>query len=129
LDGPGAAALLIRNQLAGIRKMAKAGTMIKVNTVLIPGINDGHIAEIARTVAVAGANLYNLIPLIPQHRLSDLPAPTCEALEEARQQAKPYIEVFRHCQHCRADAIGIPGVSDYTPDLALGRAEEVFSHG
>jgi nitrogen fixation protein NifB len=128
-EGSEGARLLIENQLAGIRRMAEAGTVIKVNTVLIPGVNDAHIEEVARTVAAAGASLYNIIPLIPQHVFADFREPTCAEIDAARGEAERYLEVFRHCQHCRADAIGIPGVSDYAEELFKGRAEEVFSHG
>jgi nitrogen fixation protein NifB len=129
LRGPEAASILIRNQLSGIRKMAAAGTTIKVNTVYIPEINGAHIPEVAKAVSEAGAGIYNIIPLIPQHRLSETTAPTCEQVEEVRQKAGKYIDVFRHCQHCRADAIGIPGVSDLGSGIWQGRTEEVFSHG
>ncbi|MDR1616830.1 MAG: nitrogen fixation protein NifB, partial [Syntrophomonadaceae bacterium] len=46
-----------------------------------------------------------------------------------RETASEHIDVFRHCQHCRADAIGIPGVNDFAGKIYLERAEETFSHG
>ncbi|WP_029320229.1 radical SAM protein [Butyrivibrio sp. AE3004] len=126
-----AAKILIRNQLSGIRKVAKAGTLVKVNTVLVPGINDKHIEEVAATVKAAGASIYNIIPLIPQNDMKDIAAPTCEELHRARQEAELYINVFRHCQHCRADAVGVPGVYDIGAKLYQGRlsVKETFSHG
>jgi nitrogen fixation protein NifB len=128
-EGRDGALILIENQLEGIRRMAKAGTLIKINTVLIPEINGTHISQVAKTVAEAGASLYNIIPLIPQYVFADFKEPTCEELNAARDAAKEYIEVFRHCQHCRADAIGVPGVSDYAEKIFDRRAETVFSHG
>lgn len=129
--GSEAAAILIQNQLAGIRRVAEQGMTVKVNTVLIPGINDDHIATVARTVAKAGAKLYNIIPLIPQHELADCPAPTCAQIEQARAQARPYIRVFEHCQRCRADAVGRLGGTDYAGQVFVRpvRAETTFSHG
>jgi len=129
--GEEAAAILIENQLKGIQKVADAGVTVKVNTVLAPGINDDHIEEIAMAVSDAGAKIYNIIPLIPQHKLSDLPAPDCMQIETVRQQAGQYIDVFRHCQHCRADAVGIPGGKDYGDQIYLKRlsGQETFSHG
>jgi nitrogen fixation protein NifB len=112
--------------------MAAAGVTIKVNTVLIPSVNGAHIEEIARAVSAAGANMYNIIPLIPQHRFAGHVAPTCAEIEEAREAAAGHIDVFRHCRHCRADAIGIPGLTDHTAEVFgdfAGHAEEVFSHG
>jgi nitrogen fixation protein NifB len=134
LTGTDAAKLLIENQLRGIEKLAKAGTTIKINTVLVPGVNDKHIPEVAEAVAKIGANIYNIIPLIPQNLLADREAPSCELIDAVRTEAEKHINVFRHCQHCRADAVGIPGISDYSkelraPDQAVSPAEEVFSHG
>lgn len=120
---------LIGAQLKGIRECAELGMVVKVNTVLIPGVNDHHVAEIARVVKRAGATRHNIIPLIPQHEFADVPAPTCAQIESARQAAGAYLEQFRHCKHCRADACGIPGVSDMAGALYKDRALETFSHG
>ena len=130
-EGTEAAAILIQNQLAGIKKIAQAGITIKVNTVLVPGINDWHIEEIARTVNEAGASIYNIIPLIPQHELSGCEAPNCSQIDDARIRASKYIDVFRHCQRCRADAIGIPGEKDFGDQIYLNRIahKDTFSHG
>ena len=125
------AEILIKNQLEGIRKVSSAGITIKVNTVLVIGINDNHIEEIAKTVKEAGASIYNIIPLIPQNELKDYPEPTCLQIEEARAKASKYIDVFRHCQRCRADAIGVPGEKDYGDQIYLKRIfhKDTFSHG
>jgi nitrogen fixation protein NifB len=130
-SGKEAAEILIKNQLEGIRKVTAAGITVKVNTVLVPGINDEHIGEIAKTVSAAGASIYNIIPLIPQHELAQCPAPTCLEIDSARQEAELYIDVFRHCQRCRADAVGVPGEKDYGDQLYLKRisVKETFSHG
>ncbi|WFR59961.1 radical SAM protein [Anaerocolumna sp. AGMB13025] len=130
-EGEEGAAILIKNQLAGIKKIAAAGITIKVNTVLVPGINDGHIEEIAKAVSEAGATIYNIIPLIPQYELSDCKSPTCSQIDGARLKAEKYIDVFRHCQRCRADAIGIPGEQDFGDQIYFNRIalKETFSHG
>lgn len=128
--GEEAAEMLITSQINGIEKISQFGVVVKVNSVLIPGINDHHIEEIAKTVKAAGATLYNIIPLIPQHELSHIPAPTCEQLDKARIQAEKHLEVFRHCKHCRADACGIPGKEDLSSKLyGTNKLLETFSHG
>jgi nitrogen fixation protein NifB len=126
-----AAEILIANQLAGIRAAAERGVLIKVNTVLIPGINDKWIGQIARTVKEAGAGLYNIIPLIPNAKMADVPAPICAQIDAARAAAERHITVFRHCQHCRADAIGTIGGKDYGEQIYRNRKrhENTFSHG
>lgn len=130
-DGKEGAEILIENQLKGIRKVSSAGITVKVNTVLVPEINGNHIEEIAKKVSEAGASIYNIIPLIPQFELSDQKAPTCLQIDEARTKASQYIDVFRHCQHCRADAVGVPGKSEYGDQIYQRRlnVKETFSHG
>ena len=130
-EGEEAAKILIENQLKGIEKTAAAGITVKINTVLIPEINKGHIARIAQTVAGLGASIYNIIPLIPQHNLSDCSEPDCEELYKARAEAEKYIKVFRHCQRCRADAAGVPGGRDISKQIYLKeiKLENTFSHG
>ncbi len=123
-QGEEAAEILIHNQLDGIRKVSASDVLVKVNTVLVPEINGSHIEEVARTVAQAGASLFNIIPVIPQAEFADKRAPTCEELDKARVDAERYITVFRHCQHCRADAIGVPGVFDIGSRIYLKREIE-----
>ena len=132
IEGVEGARLLIKNQLEGIKKISAAGITVKVNTVLVPRINGKHIEEIARTVAQAGASRYNIIPLIPTAKLKDEPAPTCTEIHAARALAGKHIELFLHCNHCRADAVGVPGRTEYSRLLYAGLAgsvKENFSHG
>jgi nitrogen fixation protein NifB len=121
--------ILTRRQLEGIRRMKALGAAVKVNSVLIPGINDAHIGDIARETGGAGADIYNIIPLIPQHEMAHIKPPDCAMLREARTEAEKYVDVFHHCRHCRADACGIPGISDFSGELYSGREMETFSHG
>lgn len=103
---------------------------MKINSVLVPGINDKHIKEVARVTKELGASILNIIPLIPQNELSHLNAPTCEMLERVRQEAGEYLDVFRHCKHCRADACGVPGKNQDIHGLLYDKeVVETFSHG
>jgi nitrogen fixation protein NifB len=129
--GVEAAEILIAAQKRGIKKAADLGMLIKINIVLIPAINGDHISEIARTVSELGAGIVNIIPLIPQHEFAEAEEPGCEELNEAREAAEEFLPVFRHCQHCRADACGIPGKGDFS-SLLYGEPrefEQTFSHG
>lgn len=129
IEGREGAAVLIDAQLEGIRKISSLGVTVKVNTVLIPGLNYVHIEEIARTVKKAGAAMMNIIPLIPQHEFINFRAPTCNELDSARVTAEKYLQVFRHCRQCRADACGIPGKNADLSGLLYDQPLENFSHG
>jgi nitrogen fixation protein NifB len=101
--------ILIRNQFEGVRLAADLGLVIKVNTVLIPGINDDQVPLIAEKVSEAGAFVMNVMPIIPQAELAEVPRPSPEYLEQVRAANEQIIAQFRGCQQCRADAVGLIG--------------------
>ena len=131
--GVEAAKILIEQQLKGIELISGSGITLKINTVLVPDINTEHIETIAKTVAELGADMYNIIPLIPNHKLKDCREPDCMEIERAILRASKHIDVFRHCQRCRADAVGIPGGEDYGSMIYLNlqrlSRKDTFSHG
>ncbi len=120
---------LIQEQIKGIEKLSGKDIAVKVNTVLIPDLNYGHIEEIARVVSNAGASVINIIPLIPQHEMKGFRPPDCNELNNAREWAGKYLNVFRHCRQCRADACGIPGKGKELGSLLYDFPLETFSHG
>ncbi|MBQ2503226.1 MAG: radical SAM protein [Lachnospiraceae bacterium] len=129
-DGVEGAALLIEHQLDGIKRAVEHGIVVKINSVLVPGVNDHHIEEIARVTSELGASLHNIIPLIPQNQMADIPAPDCEMIDRVRAESGKHLTVFRHCQHCRADSCGIPGSGkDLHSQLYDREVAETFSHG
>lgn len=109
--------LLSKKQLLGIKKASKKGIIVKVNSVLIPRLNDKHVLDIAKAVKKQGASLMNIIPLIPLYKFKDYPRPTCAQLSEVRDAVEEIIPIFRACMQCRADAYGIPGKEDKHLDM------------
>ncbi|MDI9633761.1 MAG: nitrogenase cofactor biosynthesis protein NifB [Methanolinea sp.] len=105
-EGREAAEILIKNQLEGIRKAVERKMIVKVNTVYIPGINEDHIPEIARKVGEMGVYTFNIIPLISQYKFSHIAPPTPEMKRKMQDECAKYVRQMRHCQRCRADAIG-----------------------
>jgi nitrogen fixation protein NifB len=103
------ASLLIDRQFEGLRLAAQAGLVVKVNTVLIPGINDGQIPLVAEKVAGLGAYVMNIMPVIPQAELASATPPTADYLESVRAANEGIIGQFRGCRQCRADAVGLIG--------------------
>ncbi len=129
MTGENAARWLILAQLSGIEKIAKQGVVVKINTVLVPGVNDRHVEEVARVTAEVGASLINVIPLIPQHEMIARRPPDCRELNAARAAAEKHLPVFRHCRQCRADACGIPGSGLDLAGRLYDLSEPTFSHG
>jgi len=106
--GEEAASILLEKQFSGVRKAADAGLAIKVNTVLVPGVNDDQIPKLAMKIKESGAKMMNIMPLIPSGRMADRPSPTCEELRKARQECERIIPQFHRCEQCRADIIYLP---------------------
>lgn len=109
LSGLEAAGVLLDRQLAAISRLKAKHMVVKVNTVVVPGLNDAHIPEIARRLSGYGVDLMNLIPLIPLPGtpLADYLAPSMASLESLRRTAASFIPQMRHCRRCRADAAGL----------------------
>jgi nitrogen fixation protein NifB len=108
--GEEAARLLFYNQISGLEKAIKRGLRVKVNSVLIPGVNDQELSELAALLRGIGVNLMNVMPLIPQAEMAGLPAVSNSTLNTVRDSCEKLVKQFRHCKQCRADAIGIPGM-------------------
>ncbi|MHB8124155.1 MAG: radical SAM protein [Desulfitobacteriaceae bacterium] len=107
LVGPEAARVLIKNQLTGLEMASKAGMTLKVNTVLIPGVNDKLLNSLGLEIKNRGANIHNIMPIIPQGKLAHIIAPTKELITSLRRSIGEILPQMQHCQQCRADAIGL----------------------
>ncbi|OPY30105.1 MAG: molybdenum cofactor biosynthesis protein A [Methanomassiliicoccales archaeon PtaU1.Bin030] len=109
--GVEAATILLRNQQEGIRRAAEAGMLVKVNSVLIPGINADHLPAVAKRAKELGAYIINILPLIPVPgtKFENLSAPTAKQRRELQDLCEVDIRQMRHCRQCRADAIGLLG--------------------
>lgn len=105
-EGLEAARILLENQLKGIEMAVARHMIVKVNTVYIPGINEDHIPAIAKKVGEMGVYTFNVIPLIAQYKFSHITPPTPEMKRKMQDACAQYVRQMRHCQRCRADAIG-----------------------
>ncbi|MDR0321043.1 MAG: radical SAM protein, partial [Treponema sp.] len=105
-SGVEGAAILLANQLAGIKMLSATGIVCKVNCVTLKGINDHHIFEVTKTVADIGAFMTNIMPHIPVkgsafEELERMPNKEIMAL---RALCGAHIKQMEHCRQCRSDA-------------------------
>jgi len=112
-----ASEILIANQFEGLKRAGELGLTIKVNSVLVPGVNDGQIPLIAAKVKALGAFVMNIMPIIPQADFADIEPPSEVRLAEIRRANEGIIGQFAHCKQCRADAIGLIG-----QDVTIGES-------
>ncbi len=109
LAGTEGAAFLLEKQLEGVRLAAKAGLMVKVNHVYIPGVNDHETLDLAIKVRELGADMMNIMPIIPVGKFEGIERPSDLTMEMVRNQAELILSQARHCKQCRADAAGLIG--------------------
>ncbi len=102
---------ILDEQLRCITKLKEKNIIVKVNSIIIPGVNDHHIPEVAKKVSELGADIFNCIPLIPTEEtlFADKDKPPKEMIEAVREGSKDYIPQMTHCKRCRADAVGLLG--------------------
>lgn len=105
------ARILIERQKEGIERCAELGMLVKVNIVMVPGINDLHIPDLVRSVRSLGAYIVNILPLIPVEgtAFENRRAPTSKERKELMDTCSVDAKMMRHCKQCRADAIGLLG--------------------
>ncbi|MBG1270000.1 nitrogenase cofactor biosynthesis protein NifB [Nostoc sp. WHI] len=109
------ATILHERQMEGLQALKDADILCKVNSVMIPGINDHHLVEVNRVIREKGAFLHNIMPLIsaPEHGthfgLIGQRGPTPKELKEVQDNCSGNMKMMRHCRQCRADAVGLLG--------------------
>lgn len=108
-QGREGAELLLSRQLSAIKKAKGLGMIVKINTILIPGVNDTHVEDIAVTMKSLGVDILNVLPVKPVEGtpFGELGEPDGEMLRKARASAEQHLPLMRHCRRCRADAVGL----------------------
>ncbi len=124
LRGLEAAELLFSRQVQAMKAIKAHGLTLKINTILIPGVNDEHIDDVAAFAKAEGADLHNIIPLCPVEgtMFEDFEEPTPKQIHAARDIAGKYMPQMTHCQRCRADACGL--LAEGTTQDTLKKLEE-----
>jgi nitrogen fixation protein NifB len=113
--GRDAAQILTERQMQGLEMLTARGILCKVNSVMIPGINDRHLVEVNKAVKSRGAFLHNIMPLIsaPEHGtvfgLNGQRGPSAQELKALQDACQGEMNMMRHCRQCRADAVGLLG--------------------
>ena len=111
--GVEASTILHERQMLGLEMLTARHILVKVNSVLIPGINDAHLSTVNAEVKKRGAFLHNIMPLIsdPAHGthfgLTGQGGPTPAELQAVQDACEGGANLMRHCRQCRADAVGL----------------------
>jgi nitrogen fixation protein NifB len=114
LRGIEAGKLMIEKQLEAVERIKSLGIMAKVNSIIIPGVNEHHVPEVAKAVAALGADVMNCISMIPVPGavFEHIAEPDPKTVTRVRFQAGEHLRQMLHCARCRSDAVGLLGKDD-----------------
>jgi nitrogen fixation protein NifB len=130
ITGPEAAEILTQRQMLGLEMLTARGILTKINSVLIPGINDRHLIEVNKAVKARGAFLHNIMPLISEaehgtvYGLTGQRGPSAQELKDVQDACMGGANLMRHCRQCRADAVGLLG-EDRSDEFTIDQVEKM----
>lgn len=103
--------LLLEKQLEAITRLKEKGMVVKVNSIIIPGINDAHMPEVAGKMGEMHVDIFNCVPYYPNQgsTFEHIPEPSKEMIAYIRKEGGKFIPQMHHCTRCRADAVGLLG--------------------
>ena len=128
IKGKKGAKILIEQQQKGLEMLVARGVLVKVNSVMIPGVNDKHLKEVSRIVKAKGAFLHNVMPLIAEaehgtfYGVMGQRGPTHDELMHLQDDCSGDMNMMRHCRQCRADAVGLLG-EDRGDEFSMEKVE------
>ncbi|KXL53129.1 FeMo cofactor biosynthesis protein NifB [Anaerotignum neopropionicum] len=118
-EGDAAGAIMVSNQLSGLKILLAHGVICKVNIVTLKGINESHIPAVVQTCKDMGCYITNIMQLIPVpgSAFESLPMVSNKDILNLRNECNKIMKQMFHCKQCRADAVGTLD-NDMSVDLA-----------
>jgi len=130
IKGAKGAKVLIEQQQKGLEMLVEHGVLVKVNSVMIPGVNDEHLKEVSKIVKAKGAFLHNVMPLIAEaehgtfYGVMGQRGPTHDELQALQDECAGDMNMMRHCRQCRADAVGLLG-EDRGDEFTMDKIKDI----
>lgn len=109
LRGIDAARTLLEAQIEGVKALKARGMAVKVNTIVIPGVNDHHVDQVARIMGELGVDIQNCMVMYPNSGtpFESVPELDVSQIAAVRKSAGRFVPQMLHCTRCRADAVGL----------------------
>ena len=133
--GAEGAKILLERQLEGIKMLTDRGILVKANSVLIPGVNDKDLVNVAKKLKDLNVFLHNIMPLLSSPEfgtkfgLDGVASATDQEVMEAQEACGMNIKLMSHCRQCRADAVGLIGEDrgdEFTKEAFVGMSFEAL---
>ncbi len=107
--GKEAAKRLNEAQMKSLRSVVESGMTCKVNTVIVPDVNQYELINLIHFIKQAGAVKSNLIPLIPVKgtRFGKIHTLSVREYNDIFYEAGQILAQVKGCKKCRADAMYI----------------------
>ncbi len=107
-EGEAAGAIMVSNQMSGLKILLAHGIICKVNIVTLKGINEHHIPEVVEKCKDMGVFITNIMQMIPVEgsAFEELPMVSNVEIKELRDECNKIMKQMYHCKQCRADAVG-----------------------
>ncbi|HOV15072.1 MAG TPA: NifB/NifX family molybdenum-iron cluster-binding protein, partial [Spirochaetota bacterium] len=102
-------AIIIERQLEARKKLKDKNIVVKINTIVIPTINENHILDVVKKVKELGADIINCIPIHPNKDtvFENITEPDKTVIQKVRVEVAAIMPQMHHCTRCRADAVGL----------------------
>jgi len=109
MRGLDAAKLLLERQFEAIVRLKERGVVVKINSIIIPGINDQHIEAVATKMAELNVDIMNSMAFLPVAgaEFESIAPPDTMLVASTRLKAGRHVPQMSHCSRCRADAVGL----------------------
>jgi nitrogen fixation protein NifB len=113
--GKEGAKILLERQIEGIKALTDRGILVKANSVLIPGVNDKELPNVAKKLKELNVFLHNIMPLLSSPEfgtkfgLDGVPSATDQETMAVQDACGMDMALMKHCRQCRADAVGLIG--------------------
>ena len=113
--GKEGAKILLKRQLEGIKALTDRGILVKANSVLIPGVNDKELPNVAKKLKEMNVFLHNIMPLLSSPEfgtkfgLDGVKSATDQETMAVQEACGMDMNLMKHCRQCRADAVGLIG--------------------
>ena len=102
------AAVLLENQREAVKKLKAHNLIVKINSIILPGINEHHIPKVAEEMAGLGVDYHNCLPYCPTPGsvFEDMKEPDEQMVRTLRGSSGRVLPQMEHCRRCRADSAG-----------------------
>jgi nitrogen fixation protein NifB len=114
------AEILLKRQEETIRGLKARSITTKVNTIVLPGINEDHVEQVAERMGELSVDILNILPYYPNEgsNFAHIGEPSKDTILSLRKRAKRFVPLMHHCTRCRADAVGLLGEAMSQPLLS-----------